>query len=253
MLGAFVAGGGAFDWEFLFSDGHREHEWVRNMGRGGARGLLMLVGSAFVVAGFVGQVAAAAAKPVDVAANALGTPESGTPERQPPSGGSVAGFPWRDRGGSPASTKAPPVPDSSLGLTDAPPATFLPPAGDGPTTGTAGPQPITIWNPRTEAREEDTVVRVQYRFEAGHRPLANGVYYWIISAASKTTEVEYDFWQNQGQLEYTLRVLLESSGLKQYWTTMLVVDIGGKRSQASNRLQITGGHVQATPLTAAGR
>jgi hypothetical protein len=129
----------------------------------------------------------------------------------------------------------------------------LPAAGDRLMNAAAGPQPITIWNPVVEALGDDTLVRIQYRFEPGHQPLANVLYVWIISAASKDTEVPFDSLQNQGRLEHILRVPVGSSGLTQYWSTKLMVEVGEKKSQVSNRLQITSGQVQATPLTTAGR
>jgi hypothetical protein len=254
VLGAFVVGGGAFDWEFLFSDGYREHNWVRSLGREGARGTLILLGAVLAIVGFIGQVVDTASKPVDLTAT---TAENGTIENpgepslsnSTPATGSAS-----NALGNQMPTKTPPVAGPSLGTMNAPPPSYLP-AASGSSTGVSrpGPQPMTIWDPEAVDEDGETFVTLQYRFERGHQPLSNSRYLWIIDSLVTTIEVEYDpqSLQKQGQLTHLIRLPLASSGLLQSWSTVVMVEIGKQRRQVSNHLQIAPGNaVRSTPLAA---
>ena len=247
VVGAFAAGAGAFDWAFLFSDGYREYDWVRNMGRGGARGLLMLLGGVLVIVGFVGQVVDAASKPVVVTANAQRT--SDTPEAPlSPSGSSGATSKGTDQTSRPSPSKGPVVAAPSPGsatsshASRAPAATvYVPPVA-------GANQPITIWNPQLEFSEGETMIRLQYRFEPGHEPLPGTEYFWQIEVPAKPTEVAYESLQSEGQLQYILRLAQTEKWLREAWSMVLTAKTDGKRAQVSNRLNIVGDKVQSTPL-----
>jgi hypothetical protein len=252
VLGAFVAGGGAFDWEFLFSDGYREHNWVRSLGREGARGALIALGAVLAIAGFIGQVVDTASKPIDLTAT---TAENGTIEN--PDEPSLSNrTPATGSASNALGNRGPttPVAGPSLGTMSAPPPSYLPTAtGGSPGASRPGPQPMTIWDPEAVDEDGETFVTLQYRFEPGHQPLSNGRYLWIIDSLVTTIEVEYDpqSLQKQGQLTHLIRLPLASSGLLQSWSTVVMVEIGAQRRQVSNHLQVAPGNaVRSTPLAA---
>src|SRR5690349_2100747 len=123
VLGGFTAGGGAFDWEFLFSDGYREHPWVRSLGREGARGLLILLGCVLGVAGFIVQVIDTASKPVPVTvAAATGTDSSAEGEPTPSLDNEVAGSPSKMSADNRTSVPPPSVVGPAVGESGSEPA-----------------------------------------------------------------------------------------------------------------------------------
>ena len=255
VLGGFAAGGGAFDWEFLFSDGYREHAWVRSLGRDGARGLLILLGSVLVVVGFVSQVIDSASQPVvAVASTANQTFLPIDANDEPASTGDFTGG-TASKVPGPRATPAPSVAGPTVGQTDyfPVPQPTTPGAID-ESSGAAepGPQPMTIWNPEADSQHGDTIVSLQYRFEPGHRPRPGSHYLWIIDLVQATSEVHYDAeaMQRQGQLTHIVRSPLKGSGFDRSWSTYLVVETNGRRAQVSNRLEIMSGEgVRSTPLT----
>lgn len=268
VLGGFAAGGGAFDWPFLFSDGHRDYAWVRSMGRDGARGLLLLFGSVLVLVGFVSQVVDSASQRVLVADAAtsqtsvgldtndeVAVPNHFPSTNVPPAAGAPSAnhATVKNATGS-AVTPAQPVANPNDAKYDRPPDAASYGASDNSSAIAApGPQPMTIWNPDAVAQGDDTLVELQYRFEPGHRPLPGSHYIWVIDVVGMTNEVQYDatILQQQGQLTHLIRLPLKRSGLEQAWSTVLVVETNGQRAQASNRLYVTPGQsVRSTPLAA---
>lgn len=262
VLGAFIAGGGAFDWEFLFSDGYREHAWVRSTGRDGARGLMMLLGGLLAMIGFVSQVVDAASQPSLVAAS----PGAGstTVDKEPDA--------WPGRSTEDSSTpgtmaRQSAAPRSVVGPTVAGPSVSNPRAGDpavGKASGAAKPAPgpgesfppsatsgqaMTVSNPDVVVEENQTLVILQYRFEAGHRPLAGSQYHWIVSFMGVAHEIAYDAeaMQNQGQLTH---LFSDAAGgeLNKHWSTWVEIETAGRRKPISNTLEINGGNVRSRPL-----
>lgn len=260
VLGAFMAGGGAFDWEFLFSDGYHDHRWARSLGRDGARGLLMLFGGVLIIVGFIGQVVDTAAKQPEVATSSsaaqdtIASPDEPSLPAVGPSSSSAAIKPGAPTIGK---TPTPPTPATtpqttlpSVTASSGPPASYLP-----STTSQPGPQPITIWNPQFFSQDDETLVTLQYRFEVGHHPLADAKYYWMINA-DQTTEVEYEpeSVQREGQLSHLFLAPMASTGLQRSWSTELIYEIDKKRYRASNRLYFMPGRgVQSTPVGSSGR
>jgi hypothetical protein len=257
VVGAFVAGGGAFDWQFLFSDGYREHNWVRSVGRDGARGLLVLFGGVLIVVGFVGQVVDAAAKPVAVTANDGGTLES--TDELPPANGPTAGSHSMETGptGHPKPSKGPAVAGPSLQPMTSPTASHShapsrsAAAADNPPPPAPGEhQPMTIWNPETELEEDGATIWLQYRFEPGHEPVAGAKYFWLIAFPDKDTEVEDDTMDREGRRAFFVELPKPEQSLKRWSTTVWSVESDGKKKQVSNRLEINNGEVRSTPLAA---
>ena len=256
VLGGFAAGGGAFDWEFLFSDGYREHPWVRSLGRDGARGVLILLGSVLVVVGCVSQVIDGASQPVSAVASAASQNLLPIDVNDEPtlasdySSGSVS-----TKAAGPMTTPAPSVAGPTVDQTDyVPPAVPASPSATDNASANSqpGPQPMTIWSPEAVAQDADTIVSLQYRFEPGHLPLPGRHYLWVIELSSSTSEVLYEAetMQRQGQLTHIVRSPLKGSGFDRKWSTYLVVETNGPRKYVSNRLEITPGEgVRSTPLT----
>ena len=255
LLGGFAAGGGAFDWAFLFSDGYREHTWVRSLGREGARGLLILFGSVLMVVGFISQVVDSASKPVRVVSTSSDEPlmasdgeDGSAPQAEVPE---VAGPTITPSVAAPSPT--PRIEGPAAGAPDSPPASYLPSRpGTSATAAAPGPQLVTIWHPEVVAEDADTLVMLQYRFEVGHRPWAGFRYFWIIDLPDHTTEVESDgeTLRKQGQLIHVFHMPLQGSGFQSTWSTVLMVEANGRRQEVSNRLQITPEGVRSTPLLA---
>jgi hypothetical protein len=255
LLGGFAAGGGAFDWAFLFSDGYREHTWARSLGREGARGLLILFGSVLMVVGFISQVVDSASKPVRVISTSLDKPLTASDDRDgsapqaevPEVTGSTPNLPL---------TTPPPAPrieGPAAGAPNSPPASYLPSrSGNSATAAEPGPQLVTIWHPEAVPEDADTLVMLQYRFESGHWPWTGFRYFWIIDLPDHTTEVESDgeTLQRRGQLIHVFHTPLQGSGFQSTWSTVLMVEANGRRQQVSNRLEITPEGVRSTPLLA---
>jgi hypothetical protein len=257
VLGAFMAGGGAFDWEFLFSNGYRDYRWARSLGRDGARGLLMMFGSILIIAGFIGQVVDTASKQ-PVVATSSSADQSTIPIPDEPSSSSAGSSTSSAsiKPGAPTTGKPPTSPTLTTTPRPADTANSGPPPSYVPTTTSQpGLQPITIWNPQVFDQERETLVTLQYRFEAGHQPRPGDKYYWLINAAG-TTQVDFDPdpSQGEGQLSYLFHFPLASTGLQGSWSTELMCQINGKGYRVSNRLDIApGGRVhESTPVRSLG-
>lgn len=250
VLGAFVAGGAAFDWELFFSDGHRDHDWVRTFGREGARGLLLILGAVLVLSGFIGEVFDTASKPVIASADRSdqttidnpdepSRPEAMPATRSPATSGGASGNKSASTGGSPA------------GSASAPPPSFRPVTSG--VEAKVGLQTMTIWDPEAVDEEGSTLVTLQYRFEPDFRARSDGVYFWIIESPSSTLEVRYDpeLLQQEGQLTHLLRTPLATNGMLQSWSTYVLLEENERRRQVSNRLHIAAGAaIRSTPPTA---
>ncbi|HWB09228.1 MAG TPA: hypothetical protein VG826_08390 [Pirellulales bacterium] len=260
VVGAFLAGGGAFDWAFLFSDGYREYNWVRSVGRGGARGLLMLLGSVVILVGFVGQVVDAAAKPVFVTANSEAALDK--TDGLPPAGGSADGSHSTETGkaGPPATVPGPAVSGpshhktspakTSPAVPQSQAATRSPGSSGGPPPAPPGGyQPITIWNPEVELYDGEATISLEYRFEAGHEPVPGAEYVWRLELPDGSREVVYESLQSEGRLQYLAQLSQAETGLTR-WSTVLSVDLDGKQKRVSNRLEIASGKVRSVPLEA---
>lgn len=255
VLGAFIAGGGAFDWEFLFSDGYREHPWVRSTGREGARGLMVLLGSLLAIGGFVSQVVDAASKPVSVTAAMPGTGSAAVASESAASAdGGRQDTSSIDSAGqstvtSPTVTR-PNVAGPKVGGT-----AKLGPTDSGrsaPSSGASG-QAMTIWHPDVVPEENQTLVILQYRFEPGHRPVPGSQYHWLVAFSGVSHEITYEAeaMQKEGQLTHVFSDSAASGGFARHWSTWLEVETDGRRKQISNTLETTGGEVQSKPLATA--
>jgi hypothetical protein len=258
VLGGFTAGGGAFDWEFLFSDGYREHGWVRSFSRDGARGLLILLGSVLGVAGFVMQVVDTASKPVPAVAAAPSEPlaaldgePSSSSESERPS------WPSKKSSTSGKTTAAPSVAGPNVGKnataagmssTDGETSSDEDDSGLSPVP--PGPQPITIWNPQLEPQENQTLLILQYRFVRGHRPQPGSRYHWVVNLLSGTNEIEYEAnsLEKQGQLTQLFDTPRAGGGFDQEWSTQLEIETDGRRAPVSNLLEITSEGIKSKPL-----
>jgi hypothetical protein len=251
VLGAFIAGGGAFDWEFLFSDGYREHPWVRSTGREGARGLMVLLGSLLAIGGFVSQVVDAASNPVAVTAALPGTEpatidaDSATSDERQTRDASIDSTAPRAVAGP--SMPRPNVAGPNLGGTSK-----LAPTDSAPSSAVSG-QAITIWHPDVVDEENQTLVILQYRFEPGHRPVPGSHYHWLVAFSGASHEITYDAeaMQKEGQVTHVFSDSAAGRGFDTHWSTWLEVETEGRRKQISNTLEITGGEVQSKPLAAA--
>ncbi|HET6881419.1 MAG TPA: hypothetical protein VFI31_14750 [Pirellulales bacterium] len=255
VLGGFTAGAGAFDWEFLFSDGYREYGWVRSIGREGARGMLMLLGGILMLGGFVSQVVDAAS-PSALASAALPRQTAENDDQ-----GTTAD------GLSPTNDDVPaPRPKTDFNSRRSAPDTLAPPKvgknvaapePSAPTTSRPPPpadstlQEITIWEPDVVAEDGQTLLFLQYRFEAGHRPTAGIKYYWVIDFLGATHALEYEpeSLQKQGQLTQVFSAPIEGGGFDQPWSTRLEAEANGRRTTISNRLEISAEGVRNVPLS----
>jgi hypothetical protein len=257
VLGIFAAGAGLFNWEFLFSDGYREHGWVRSLGREGARGVFMLLGSLLALAGFVSQIVDAAFKPVAAVMSASDeNSEDAAPAVEPTATSAVPNA----SSTSPAFSPPPSVARPASGQTARPPANDangkrqtlapLPPAG--PPDAKASAQAVTIWSPDVAEEETQTFVSVQYRFEAGHKPQPGGQYFWVVNLQGVAHKISFEgeTLQKQGQLANLFNATSLGAGFDVSWSTWIEMEAGGKRRQISNRLEIEGEEVRFVPLTA---
>jgi hypothetical protein len=256
VLGAFTAGAGVFDWEFLFSDGYREYAWVRSLGREVARGLLMLLGGVLMIGGFVSQVVDAASKPVlATAALTRQTPESEAGEQdadEQPSPARDAAAPTPLKTDFNSRTSLPPtvVPGTKEKNTASPGRVGAdvkqPPPASSPL------QAMTIWEPDVAVEDAQTLLFLKYRFEAGHKPVAGGRYYWIVDFLGATHEVVYEAQslQQQGQLTQVFGTPVEGGGFEHPWSNRVEIDRNGHRTQVSNRLEISSEGVRLVPLSA---
>jgi hypothetical protein len=257
VMGGFTAGGGAFDWEFLFSDGYREHGWVRSFGREGARGLLILLGCVLGIAGFVMQVIDTASKPLPTVAAAPSEPAPAI-DGEPSSASERPTWPSKTSSGG-GKTTAPSIAGPTVGKkanepdmssNDAPTSSAEVDESDtGNLPARTGPQPITIWNPQVEPQENQTLLILQYRFERGHRPQPGSRYYWVINLLSGTNEIEYEAasLEKQGQLTQLFDTS-RGGGFDKEWSTRLEVETNGRRTPVSNLLEITSQGVSSKPL-----
>jgi serine/threonine protein kinase len=106
-------------------------------------------------------------------------------------------------------------------------------------------EPITIWNPQVKLVEEGAIIRLQYRFEAGHEPLDNAHYVWLIDLPDKRTEVHVDhLLAREGTLEYLLPLPQPEKSLDEPWWTLLKLNNNGETTRVSNRLDLRAGQVQ---------
>ncbi|HVX10469.1 MAG TPA: hypothetical protein VHC22_04775 [Pirellulales bacterium] len=258
VVGGFAAGGGAFGWEFLFSDGYREHPWVRSLGRDGARGILMVFGGILALVGFVIQVIDTASKPVPapiVASNQVEPPdEAGRPPEETDSWNASPNAPeppttknFDDRTGGPAVVPGPTIGKNGPGI-------GKPSTDDGRMQPPArrGLEPITISNPEVEPQEAQTLIILQYEFQPGHRPVAGTRYFWIIDLESGTIEVEYspESLEKKGQLTHVVDTPPAGSGFDAPWSTRIDVEANRRRTPVSNRLEISSEGVRSTELGA---
>lgn len=256
VLGGFAAGGGLFEWPFLFSDGYRDYSWVRSAGREGARGMLILIGGILVAVGFVAQMVDAAAGVKHDSGRGIGPgryaqdEESATPDE--PSVDAPA-----DGTANSAVTEQPRVAGPSMGKFE---QHSTKPAVSAKATDAAAKktvsdapawQPMTVENPEAMAEGDNTLVTVQYRFENDHRRVRGGHYLWVIDVLGAVTEVDYDAetLQDEGQLTHIVRMPPSESGFDRSWSTSIVLEINGRRQAVSNRLEISqGADVRSIPL-----
>lgn len=245
VLGGFTAGGGIFEWPFLFSDGYREYNWVRSAGREGARGMLILSGGILVVLGFVAQVLDGAARARLDSGRGVG------PARFAQTGDAVA--PEQPAVDAPAAAtprvtleEAPKFGGPRMERIDRPSKTSAAAsASTSPPTKNNAPawQPLTIDDAEAVAEGDDTLVMLQYRFEGDNRPVPGGHYFWIIDVLGGVTEIEYDAetLQREGQLTHIVRMPLRQIGFDRNWSTFIVLELSGHRRPISNILQMAPG------------
>lgn len=247
VLGAFAAGGGAFNWEFLFSDGYREHGWVRSLGREMARGICMLLGGVLVAAGFVSQMVDAAAKPVAVRHLADASVDSLADDAaQPPAASQPASMPASL---SNHPTSAPPPAAGSL-LPTAPPAEIRTGKAPSPPDLKTSAQVVTISSPDAAQEDERTLLILQYRFESGHQPVPDSHFFWVIELQGFAQRISYEggSLEKQGQLTHLFDSSVEGGAFAKPWATWIEMQAGQESRQISNRLEIDGAEVRSVPL-----
>lgn len=251
VLGAFTAGGGAFNWEFFFSDGYREHGWARSLGRDGARGILLLLGGVLVVAGFVSQIVDAASKPVSNRAvvnvpamnnNTESSQEVVDPAPSPSSGSPAVAQPQTVA--RQATRPAAPATGAERRGTATAPSTRLP-------GNMVSSQPVTIWNPDPAPEDMRTFLILQYRFEPGHQPHPGSQYVWVIDLQGVAHKVSFEggTLEKQGQLTHLFDASAEGGGFDKPWATWIEIEVGGEGRQISNKLEIDGEEVRSLPLS----
>lgn len=249
MLGGLLAAAGAaFDWEFLFSDGRQPHGWAASMGRAAARTILGLAGGGLMAGGFVARVVAVAetpllsAAPSDATHPSLGpADELARPPAKAPSAAAVPLAPGR------ASSDR----SDAARLTQRPNPARTRPVVEAPPPAASSVQTITLWNPAAVLEPGGTTLfTVDYRFEAGHRPLPGVGYLWIIDMSDKTRVVEYDggTLQKQGQLQHVIQTPDDLAGGIGRWNTSIRMGPHETGRQVSNELTVSGDRVQSAPL-----
>lgn len=259
-LGAAIAGGGVFNWEFFFSDGYREHGWARSLGREGARGVLMLLGGVLLIAGFVSQVVDAASQPiadrqiVDVLPNDDSTVATQATGVSDPAASRIEPAP-NDSTRAPPSTAAGPGPGRATTQRPAgtPPPNVTaaaphPPAPNAPSSA----QAVTIWSPDVAQEDTQILLFLQYRFEAGHQPRPDGQYFWVIDLQGVVQKIAFEggSLEKQGQFTHVFNASAEGAHFSRPWSTWIETQVGQKGRQISNRLDIEGADVRSVPLSA---
>lgn len=259
-FGAAIAGGGVFNWEFLFSDGYREHGWARSLGREGARGVLMLLGGVLLIAGFVSQVVDAASKPITdheiadvlpadestVATQATGVSDPAASRPEPAPHDSKFTMPPTSAG--PASGRAP-----AQQRAGTPPANVTATAPNTPAPNTPSPaQAVTIWSPEVAQEDTQVLLFLQYRFEPGHQPRPGGQYFWVINLEGVVQKIAFEggSLEKQGQFTHVFNASAEGARFSAPWSTWIETQVGQNGRQISNRLDIEGADVRSVPLSA---
>ena len=242
LAGVFIAGAGAFGWEFLLSDGRYDYGWVASLGRSGARSLLSVVGVGLLLFGFVARVLGVADQPLPPEAVAELRPLAGSPESVGPATQRATkehASEWiateqpaadSDNAGAPA-TAAGPSATNRRAVAGTPSASA--PTSDGPPPS----QLITLWNPVTELEgEAGTFVTIQYRFEHGVQPQSGETYVWAIELPGGTKELVYEgeSLREQGELRRLLEVNLVDVPVE--WRTWLTREEPAPALRVSNRL-----------------
>ena len=206
----------------------------------------MLLGGILMLGGFVSQVVdAASTSALATAAVPRQTAEDDDEETDA-------------NGSSAANDDVPaPRPKTDFNSRRSTPASFAPPkigkkgADPGPPAPTTRRPPapadsslqeITIWEPDVVTEDGQTLLFLQYRFEAGHRPTPGSRYYWVIDFLGTTHALEYDSasLQKQGQLTQVFNAPIEGGGFDHPWSTRLEGEVNGRRSPISNRLRDLG-------------
>lgn len=242
LAGVFIAGAGAFGWEFLLSDGRYDYGWVASLGRSGARSLLSVVGVGLLLFGFVARVLGVADQPLPPEAVAesaplAGSPESVGPAKRPATSGPATNKPGTEQPAPESDSARAPTTAAGSSATNRHAIVGTPSASVTTSEGPPPSQLVTLWNPVTELEgEAGTFVTIQYRFEHGVQPQSGETYVWAIELPGGTKELVYEgeSLREQGELRRLVEVNLVDVPVE--WRTWLTREQPAPALRVSNRL-----------------